>query len=179
MRSVSPFHAKTRRIGFPPGAGRSRANVHNPAEGPASLRFKFASTQRDARPGRISRFAEIRLGPDQAISLGCARAYELLSAKAEFVDGFAVIESGAGRCGRGLYGAKRARRSGDFSHRSRTCAQDATRPAAAFVFPNLSGLFLPQAGGHSCAVRSRLGLRAPLGLRSLRAGRVFAGQFAV
>jgi len=78
------------------GIYHTAINVHNPGEGPASLRFKFASTQPNATPGRISRFAEIRLGPDQAVSLGCAQAYELLGMKPEFVDGFAVIESGVG-----------------------------------------------------------------------------------
>lgn len=82
----------------PVAAGKyhSAINVHNPGAGPASLRVKFASTQANGKPGRISRFAEIRLGPDQAISLSCAQIYELLGEKPQFVDGFAVIESSVG-----------------------------------------------------------------------------------
>jgi hypothetical protein len=75
------------------GSYRTAINVHNPNEGPASLRVKFASTQPDGAPGRISRFAEIRLGADQAISLSCAQIYALLGRSAGFLDGFAVIES--------------------------------------------------------------------------------------
>jgi len=69
-------------------------NVHNPSQNAVSIRVKFASTQPDGKAGKISRFAEIRLGPDEVISLGCAQIYELLGAKPGFVDGFAVIESG-------------------------------------------------------------------------------------
>ena len=75
------------------GDYHTAVNVHNPSNRPAAIRFKFASTLRDGRSGTISRFAQIRLGPDQTISLDCARVYELLHAKPGFVDGFAVIES--------------------------------------------------------------------------------------
>ncbi len=71
-------------------------NVHNPTHNAVSIRVKFASTQADGKPGVISRFAEIKLGPDAAISLGCAQIRELLGPKPGFIDGFAVIESGVG-----------------------------------------------------------------------------------
>jgi len=82
----------------PVAAGKyhTAINVHNPGAGPASLRIKFASTQANGNAGRISRFAEIQLGSDQAISLSCAQIYELLGEKPRFVDGFAVIESSVG-----------------------------------------------------------------------------------
>jgi hypothetical protein len=69
-------------------------NVHNPSHDAVSIRVKFVSTQAGGKAGKISRFAEIQLGPDQAISLGCAQIHELLGASAGFLDGFAVIESG-------------------------------------------------------------------------------------
>jgi len=75
------------------GDFRTAINVHNPSNRPASIRFKFASTLRDGKPGTISRFAEIRLGPDQTISLDCAQVYALLHEKPGFVDGFAIIET--------------------------------------------------------------------------------------
>jgi hypothetical protein len=68
-------------------------NVHNPSNRAAAIRFKFASALRDGRSGTVSPFAEIKLGPDQTISLDCAQVYELLRAKPGFIDGFAVIES--------------------------------------------------------------------------------------
>jgi hypothetical protein len=69
-------------------------NVHNPTQNAISLRVKAASTKDNGKAGEISRFAEIKMGPDEAISLGCAQIHELLGPKAAFVDGFAVIESG-------------------------------------------------------------------------------------
>ena len=68
-------------------------NVHNPSKGAAAVRFRFTSTLPDGKPGEISRFAEIKLAPDQALSLDCAQVYELLHAKPGFIDGFAVVES--------------------------------------------------------------------------------------
>jgi hypothetical protein len=68
-------------------------NVHNPTDRPAAVRFKFASALADGKPGPVSRFAEIRLGPDQAISIDCVAVQELLHASMAFLEGFTVIES--------------------------------------------------------------------------------------
>ena len=68
-------------------------NLHNPADKPALIRFKFAAALPNGKPGPISRFSEIRLGPDEAISINCTHVFELLQAKTEFLDGFVVIES--------------------------------------------------------------------------------------
>jgi hypothetical protein len=85
-----------------PGRGREAVaegdyhtaiNVHNPSKSAAALRFRFSSTLPDGKPGAISHFAEIKLGPDQTISLGCGEVYELLHAKPGFIDGFAEIDS--------------------------------------------------------------------------------------
>jgi hypothetical protein len=68
-------------------------NLHNPTDRPTAIRFKFAVALPDGKPGPVSPFSEITLGPDEAASIDCARIYELLRAKPEFIDGFAVIES--------------------------------------------------------------------------------------
>jgi hypothetical protein len=81
------------REGVAAGDYHTAINVHNPSNRAAAIRFKFTSTLRDGKPGTVSRFAEIKLGPDQAISLDCAQVHELLHAKPGFIDGFAVIES--------------------------------------------------------------------------------------
>jgi len=75
------------------GIYRTLVNVHNPTEKAATIRVKFASALDDGKAGKISRFVEIKLGPDQVISLNCAEIHELLGAKPGFIDGFAVIES--------------------------------------------------------------------------------------
>ena len=68
-------------------------NVHNPTEKPASIRFKFALAQAEGKPGRISRFFDIRLGPDEVIAIDCLRIRRLLDDKEPLLDGFAVFES--------------------------------------------------------------------------------------
>jgi hypothetical protein len=71
-------------------------NVHNPADKATFVRFKFAAALPGGKPGPVSRFEEITLGPDQVISIDCARMYEMLHGHPdEFIDGFAVIESDA------------------------------------------------------------------------------------
>ena len=75
------------------GEYHTAINVHNPSNSAATIRFKFASAPGPGRAGAISRFAEIKLNPDQTISLDCAQVYELLQAKPGFIDGFAVIYS--------------------------------------------------------------------------------------
>ena len=68
-------------------------NLHNPTDKAAAVHFKFAVALPDGKPGPVSQFRDIAIGPDQAISIDCAQIYELLRAKPEFIDGFAVIES--------------------------------------------------------------------------------------
>ena len=68
-------------------------NVHNPTERPAAIRMKFAVALADGKPGPISRFFEVRLGPDEAMAINCSQIHRLLETKQEFVDGFAVLES--------------------------------------------------------------------------------------
>lgn len=75
------------------GEYHTAINVHNPSKNAAAIRFRFSSTQPDGKPGAISRFAEIKLDPDQTISLDCGEVYELLRAKPGFIDGFAEIDS--------------------------------------------------------------------------------------
>ena len=68
-------------------------NVHNPTERPASIRMKFAVAQADGKPGPISRFLDLRLGPDEVISINCSQIHRWLATKEKFLDGFAVLES--------------------------------------------------------------------------------------
>ncbi len=68
-------------------------NVHNPGASAASIHVKFASTPADGKAGKISRFTEIKLGPDQAVSINCAQIRELLGTRPDFIDGFTLIES--------------------------------------------------------------------------------------
>jgi hypothetical protein len=75
------------------GEYHTAVNVHNPSSSAAAIRFRYSSTLADGKPGPISKFAEIKLGPGQTISLDCAQVYELLHAKPGFIDGFAVIDS--------------------------------------------------------------------------------------
>lgn len=68
-------------------------NLHNPTDKPIAVRFKFAAALPGGKPGPISRFNEITLGADEAVSIDCSRIRDLLKARPEFIDGFAVIES--------------------------------------------------------------------------------------
>jgi len=74
------------------GTYYTAVNVHNPTERRAFMRVKFALAA-DGKPGKISRFFDIALGPDEAISIDCAQIVHLLESKYGFIDGFAVIES--------------------------------------------------------------------------------------
>ena len=69
-------------------------NIHNPTDKPAAIRLKVAVALPDGKPGPISRYLEIRLGPDQAISVSCRQILALLQATTpSFIEGFAVVES--------------------------------------------------------------------------------------
>jgi photosystem II stability/assembly factor-like uncharacterized protein len=68
-------------------------NVHNPTERPAAIRLKVATALADGKPGPISRYLDVRLGPDEVISINCSEVRRLLQTKEEFLDGFAVLES--------------------------------------------------------------------------------------
>jgi photosystem II stability/assembly factor-like uncharacterized protein len=68
-------------------------NVHNPTERPAAIRVKFAVALADGKPGPISRYLDVQLGPDQVISINCAQIHRWLETNEEFLDGFAVLES--------------------------------------------------------------------------------------
>jgi hypothetical protein len=75
------------------GSYYTTVNLHNPTDKAALVRFKFALAGPDGKPGPISRFAEIRLGPDEVTAIDCAVIDELLRERPEFLDGFAVVES--------------------------------------------------------------------------------------
>ena len=68
-------------------------NIHNPTDKPAAIRLKVAIALPDGKPGPISRYLEIRIGPDQAISINCPQVMGLLQSTDPFLEGFAVVES--------------------------------------------------------------------------------------
>ena len=75
-----------------PGAYFTAINVHNPNEKPAGFRKKVAIALPEEKAGRISRFFDAKLGPDEAMEIDCPDI--LRHAHAEgFVKGFVVIES--------------------------------------------------------------------------------------
>ncbi len=73
-------------------------NLHNPTDKPVALRYK-AAVALPGKPGPVSRFLDLALGPDEALSLDCAELRRLLgpppSPAGGLVDGFIVIESEA------------------------------------------------------------------------------------
>ena len=68
-------------------------NVHNPTDKPAAIRVKFAAALPNGKPGPISRFFDVKIGPDQVIAIDCAQILEHLGAKPVFLEGMTVVES--------------------------------------------------------------------------------------
>ena len=68
-------------------------NLHNPTDRRTAIRLKVAVALDDGKPGPISRFIDLILGPDEAISIDCRQISKLLEAMHGFSEGFVVIES--------------------------------------------------------------------------------------
>jgi len=77
-----------------PGTYFTAINIHNPTDKAVALRFKVAVAS-PGKSGPVSRFFDLKVGPDEALSIDCAQFYEYFHAKPEFTDGFTVIESEA------------------------------------------------------------------------------------
>jgi len=76
------------------GTYYTAVNVHNPTDRRAGFRVKVAVARPDGKPGRISRFFDMVLGPDEALSIDCNEVARFLDLKyGEFIEGFVVIES--------------------------------------------------------------------------------------
>ena len=80
---------------YPMASGRyyTVVNVHNPTERAAAVRIKFAAALSNGKPGPVSRFLDVRLGPDQVIAIDCPLIHRWFNIKEQFLDGFAVLES--------------------------------------------------------------------------------------
>ena len=70
-------------------------NVHNPTDQTISFRKKFAIALPHQRPGPVSQSLDGHLRPNQALEIDCPDIVEFSPMRAEFLKGFAVIESDA------------------------------------------------------------------------------------
>jgi len=77
-----------------PGTYFTAINIHNPTDKAVAVRFKVAVAL-PGKSGPVSRFFDLKVGPDEAVSIDCVQLYEYFHAKPEFTDGFTVIESEA------------------------------------------------------------------------------------
>ena len=76
-----------------PGEYFTAINVHNPNDDkPVSFRKKFAIALPSEKPGRVSKFFDAKLGPDEAFEIDCVDIMRHLDTQG-FVKGFAVLES--------------------------------------------------------------------------------------
>jgi hypothetical protein len=78
---------------FAAGSYYTVLNIHNPTDKRVSFRFKVATALPGGKPGPISKFFDLRLGPDEALSIDCAEIMRILDGKFTLADGFLVIES--------------------------------------------------------------------------------------
>jgi hypothetical protein len=76
-----------------PGEYFTAINVHNPNEKGFRFKKKFAIALPGERPGRVSKFFDAKLGPDEAFEIDCPDIFEKTETKEGFLKGFVVIES--------------------------------------------------------------------------------------
>jgi hypothetical protein len=82
---------KTERI-LAPGYYSTAINVHNPGYEQIYFRFKIAGTGNSLQPGPVSKFEDIKIGPDEAVEISC-EVIQKLSEGQGFATGFVVIQS--------------------------------------------------------------------------------------
>jgi len=68
-------------------------NVHNPSDRGVIFRYKVAVALPGTKPGPVSKFAEAKLEPDQALEIDCPTIFRLIESREKFLKGFVVIES--------------------------------------------------------------------------------------
>jgi hypothetical protein len=83
---------------LPSGQYFTAVNIHNPSRcDSVTLRWKVAVGLPTPRIGTVSPFAEVQLGPDEAVEIDCPNVMEQLARAGgrapEFVKGWVVIES--------------------------------------------------------------------------------------
>jgi hypothetical protein len=71
-------------------------NVHNPGNVPVSFREKISIALPGEKPGPVSAFSDLRLGPDEALEIDCREILQHAHSTAPFLKGFAIIETRAG-----------------------------------------------------------------------------------
>jgi hypothetical protein len=76
-----------------PGEYFTAINVHNPNDKGVAFRKKFAIALPGEKPGRVSKFFDAKLGPDEAFEIDCPDIFRRTEANASFLKGFAVIQS--------------------------------------------------------------------------------------
>jgi len=76
-----------------PGVYFTAINVHNPNEKGVGFKKKFAIALPGEKAGRISKFFDAKLGPDEAFEIDCPDIFRHTEANASFLKGFAVIET--------------------------------------------------------------------------------------
>ena len=67
-------------------------NVHNPNERALGFRKKFAIALPSEKAGKVSKFFDARLGPDEAFEIDCPDIFKHTGTE-RFVKGFAVLET--------------------------------------------------------------------------------------
>src|SRR5437763_6370504 len=77
-----------------PGQYFTAINVHNPNDHGFGFRKKFAIALPSEKVGRVSKFFDTKLGPDEAFEIDCPDILRHLDAQG-FVKGFAVLETRA------------------------------------------------------------------------------------
>lgn len=76
-----------------PGAYFTAVNVHNPLYRDVRFRVKVAVALPGFKPGPVSPFREVGLGPDEALEIDNPDIVKLAGQRAAFLKGFVVIES--------------------------------------------------------------------------------------
>lgn len=76
-----------------PGQYFTAINVHNPNARGVGFKKKFAIALPGEKPGRVSKFFDAKLGPDEAFEIDCPDIFRRAEANASFLKGFAVIQS--------------------------------------------------------------------------------------
>jgi hypothetical protein len=76
-----------------PGTYFTAINVHNPGDKTVTFRKKFAVALPGEKGGPISKFFDAKLRSDEAFEIDCPDISRLTQARADFLKGFAVIET--------------------------------------------------------------------------------------
>jgi hypothetical protein len=82
-----------------PGRYFTAINVHNPAHQPVAFKKKIAVALPEEKAGRVTKFFDVKLGPDEALEIDCqdilkyARDELKYARDEDFFKGFVVIET--------------------------------------------------------------------------------------